>query len=258
MTPRHVMFVGLALGISWLAWLPHVVHALGWSDGKPAAYLYFVGLCGPAVAAMIVSARKGRLGDLLGRCFVARESWIGVAILGPFALFFITVAILRKLGYAVDLEGLGYSAEVPDLDRSAYFLLAFVTYGLGAELGWRGYLLDRLQRRGTAVGASVRVAVCWAIWHLPLFAFAAGMSAMGPLGVLVWIASIFGGSFLLTAMYNANGGSVLVVALFQGNLALLINSPTGGPVRLAMGVMVIVIGIALVTWPGFPWTRERE
>lgn len=258
MTPRHFVFVGLALGISWVAWLPQVVHALGWSDERPAAYLHFVGLCGPALAAMVVSARKGRLGELLGRCFTAKDGWIAAAIFGPFALFFLAMAILDKLGYAVNLEELGYSAEYPDLDRSAYYLLALVTYGLGGELGWRGYLLDRLQRRGTAVGASVSVAVFWAIWHLPLFVFEAGLSAMGPLGVLVWIGAIFGGSFLLTAMYNASGGSVFVVALFQGNLAVLINSPTGGPMRLAMGVMVATIGIALVCWPGFPWTRERE
>jgi len=37
------------------------------------------------------------------------------------------------------------------------------------ELGWRGYVLDRLQAKWNALGSSLILGVVWALWHLPLF-----------------------------------------------------------------------------------------
>jgi uncharacterized protein len=86
----------------------------------------------------------------------------------------------------------------------------------------------------------------WAIWHLPLFAFADGMAAMGPAEVVGWLASIVTGAFLLTFVYLRSGGSVLAVALFHGTLDILINSPTGGPLQMVMGALVTVAGILCI------------
>lgn len=37
------------------------------------------------------------------------------------------------------------------------------------EIGWRGYALDRLQNRWSALGASLGPRRGWAAWHIPLF-----------------------------------------------------------------------------------------
>ena len=86
-----------------------------------------------------------------------------------------------------------------------------------------------MQTDRTATRATLYLALGWAIWRLPLFAFSAGMSAMRPAEVRGWAVSILAGAFLLTFVFNACGGSVLVVALFHGTLDILITSPTGGP-----------------------------
>ncbi len=68
---------------------------------------------------------------------------------------------------------------------------------------------------------------------------------MGPAEVLGWAVSILAGAFLLTFVFNASGGSVLVVALLHGTLDILITSPTGGPLQTAMGALVTVAGLTI-------------
>ena len=50
---------------------------------------------------------------------------------------------------------------------------------LPEEIGWRGYLLDRLQERWNALTASLVLGlVCWT-WHLPLFVLPGYFDAFG-------------------------------------------------------------------------------
>jgi membrane protease YdiL (CAAX protease family) len=37
------------------------------------------------------------------------------------------------------------------------------------ELGWRGYVLDRLQAKWNALMSTLIVGSVWSLWHLPLF-----------------------------------------------------------------------------------------
>ena len=54
------------------------------------------------------------------------------------------------------------------------------------ELGWRGYVLDRLQEKRSALVSSLILGVVWSLWHLPLFfvqgSYQAGLG-VGTLGV---------------------------------------------------------------------------
>lgn len=41
------------------------------------------------------------------------------------------------------------------------------------ELGWRGYVLDRLQERYNALTSSLILGVLWFFWHVPAFFYQA-------------------------------------------------------------------------------------
>jgi membrane protease YdiL (CAAX protease family) len=246
MVRRHVAFIVLALAVSWIAWLPLTAHALGWVDAEPSRYLHLLGGAGPAVAAVLLSAFEGRgsLRSLVRRCTSAPMRWIAVAVLAPLGLYLGAASVLLLLGFDVDLGATAQSTEYPRLGILTYVVANIAAYGFGEEIGWRGYLVPRLQQRASMIRASLIVAAVWAIWHLPLFAFA-GMSAMGPAEVVGWAVSIVAGSLLMTALFNASGGSVLVVALFHGVLDVLINSPTGGPLQTTMGALVTIAGFTI-------------
>jgi len=238
-------FFSLAVGLSWLAWFPLAAHALGFWSQPPSPYLHLLGGLGPAAAAVIVSGREGTLDRLWQRMVRVRGQgkWILLAVLAPVFLYALAAAGLALAGAPVDLRGIGRSAEYSELGRATFIVANIVAYGLGEEVGWRGYALPRLQTHRTALRSTVLLAVVWAFWHLPLFSFSEGMRAMGPAAATGWLASIFSGAFLMSWVFNASGGSVWAVALFHGVLDVLINAPSEGPLQMVMGALVTVCGL---------------
>ncbi len=242
-----VPFFVLACALSWLAWAPLTASALGWSDATYSPFLHLLGGLGPAAAGLIMDAREGRksLSRILRRTITAPPTWIVFGVAGPVALYLTAAVVLMLVGFDVDLSATGRSTEFPALGVGAYALANILFYGFGEEVGWRGYALPRMQTGQTATRATLWLALGWAIWHLPLFAFSAGLSAMGPTEVLGWAVSILAGAFLMTFVFNASGGSVLVVALFHGTLDILMTSPTGGPLQITMGALLTVAGLTI-------------
>jgi membrane protease YdiL (CAAX protease family) len=240
---KLVWFFGLAYALTWIGWLPLVASSLGWTDRAFSPYLHLVASLGPAIAAFAMAGADGRA-SLVRGCLRAPPRWIAAAILVPVALFAIAAGVLVALGAEVELSKLGTNPEYPTLGLGWAVLANVVFYGFGEEIGWRGFALSGLQQSMSPTRASLVVAMGWAAWHLPLFAFA-GMAAMGPLEILGWLASIVAGSFLMTAWFNASGGSILVVALFHGVLDVMMTSPTGGPLQSVMGALVTVVGLTL-------------
>jgi len=126
-----------------------------------------------------------------------------------------------------------------------YWLANVFFYGFGEEVGWRGFALARLQARKSALTSALLIGAAWAAWHLPLFAFAGGLSSMGIAGAAGWLFSIFTGSILMTWLFNASRGSILAVALFHGVLDIVMTSPIKGPLPSVMGAGITIFGLAI-------------
>jgi membrane protease YdiL (CAAX protease family) len=121
------------------------------------------------------------------------------------------------------LDPAAAAARLADpLGLLATLLFILVIGPLPEEIGWRGYLLDRLQARWSALRASLTLALIWWSWHLPLFVLpgyfdAFGRGAPSPLDLLYGIVP---SAILYTWVYNNTRRSVLaVIALhFMQNL----------------------------------------
>ena len=92
-------------------------------------------------------------------------------------------------------------------------LLLMLGLGPMEEFGWRGVALPLLQRRFRPIGADLILSTLWAIWHLPAF-FLSGtpQSQWSFPAFFIGVVSI---SFILTPLFNAAGGSILVAALYH-------------------------------------------
>lgn len=88
----------------------------------------------------------------------------------------------------------------------------FLLAGIGEEMGWRGYLLPKLQQKINSFYSSIIVGLVTACWHIPLF-FQQGTIHSENSFFLFLLLSI-SVSFLYT-FFMDNTGSVLIVALFH-------------------------------------------
>lgn len=98
-----------------------------------------------------------------------------------------------------------------------WFFYEFFTNG--EEIGWRGYVLPRLQAKYGALVSSLIVGLVWGFWHLPKFlgtptigyddrSFGWFMVAHLALAVLyTWLYNNTRGSLLLVTIFHASGNT---------------------------------------------------
>lgn len=203
-TARYAL---LAIGLSWAAGVPAILGDRGGWLPKSLIGLGLVAfIVGPATAAVILVGRvAGRSGVLeLVRTFghwrfPARWWWVVPAAAAGAALT--ASAPVRHAG----LPGPGGSAVAAALAGAPIVIAAAAL----EEIGWRGYLLPRLQRSVGPASASLLIGIPWGIWHLPLLLQPTGANADVP--VWVYPAGALVGAFVYTALFNASNGSLLLV-----------------------------------------------
>ena len=247
-----LVFTGLAYAVSWAIWLPQVATAQGWVDGSAWVYFHLLGGIGPMVAGVLLTWRLSGtdgLRRLVRRCLMVRDwRWNLVGLLGPVALFFGSVLVVRVVdGSWPDLARFGGTEEFTTLGIGWYWLGNLVLYGFGEEVGWRGFLLPRLQARMSALAATLIVAVIWTAWHLPLFTFVDGYMAMDLAGFGGLFFSFLTGAVIMTWLFNASGGNLLALALFHASLDITINTPTDTDLLpTAYGAAITMTGLGLL------------
>lgn len=183
--------------------------------GKPFYKAWFhLAVYGPALSAFVVIAMTHGAGGV--RAYARRLlhwrvsiQWYAGVVLGvPI------IHICSRLIYTA----VGGSAQPYPFDPW-YMVIPGALLGLVSdpgpmeELGWRGFALPHLQRRLSALWASVVLGVIWGVWHLPAFYIsAAPQSAFSFPFFLLGSVSY---SIVMTALYNGTGGSIPLAFLFH-------------------------------------------
>lgn len=218
-------FVALAYALSWGTW------GLGWlvlPEDVPYVPVVLLGAFGPAVAAALTvqaggGSARAWLADALDwrvapRCLDWRVAprWYLLALAVPIAWYAIAALVLVAAGASLRPERAGLGVL---LFLAALPVATFLAGG-NEELGWRGFLLPRLQRRHDALTASLLVGGTWAGWHLPVYALPLGLTESS---FHLFVPFALAASVVLTWAYNATGGSVPVAMLLHGST----NAATG-------------------------------
>jgi membrane protease YdiL (CAAX protease family) len=117
----------------------------------------------------------------------------------------------------------------------------------GEEMGWRGYVLPRLQSKYSALVSSLIVGVIWGIWHFPKFLAPGNDSSFA-----LFMVKVMADAILYTWLYNNTKGSLLLVTLFHasGNTAgvflPIANTVTGNNMSALMLQALLEIIVAFV------------
>lgn len=208
---RHptTAFVILAVGMTWLVWIPAGLVA------PEATWPLVVGAFGPPIAAAImVRLHGGTVRGWLRDILVFRMPARGYALALLIPLFDPAVQVILAWQADVPLSA-GVLVERVAM-YAASFVFVLLVGGGQEELGWRGWLLPRLQRRTNSLAASLIIGAVWAAWHLPLF-------VLGGLGyddqsLALYVPGVIAASVLFTWLHNTTGGSVIPALVLHAQM----------------------------------------
>ena len=254
------LYLTLVVGLTWLCWIPAALLPSAEMDRTVLVLQYLGGLMPFLVAVVLLYLHEPptAIPNYWQRLVEVRRIgpiWALVALLVVPAITLMSVTVDRMLG------GLG---AVPDE-------LARVTGGLGGwltftafififsplpeELGWRGFVLDRLQQERGPLASGVILGAVWTLWHLPLFWIKGSYQHSLGIGTpLFWLFMLekIPQSVIMTWIYNNTRRSTLaaVIVHFAVNLIGELYALTLRAESLYMALWwVLALG---VSWGGGP------
>lgn len=186
--------------------------------------------------------------------------WLTGIVIFPL-LMLVSIGITDAIGgQAPDSEPLVDVLTSP-LGLVAFLVVTLVAGPLSEELGWRGFALDQLQARFSALAAALLLAVVHVVWHVPLFFMDDTIQdAMGFATVVfwAWAIQIVALNVLITWAYNTSARSILVAILFHFMANVAFSSvvgadgatlPEGTAIAWASAHVVVAAFVVAVSGP---------
>lgn len=271
--PRRSEIFGFLLfshGWTWGWWFVATLlaaHANGTIWQMPAAGAFYLGGAGVFLGALVMTFRIGggkALAGLARRTLDARlvppRWWVIVLAWYP-ALTLLAALTVLIFGSPAPVDASLAIARLTDPAGFLLFLGFIMLIGpLPEEIGWRGFLLDRLLAGHGVLAASMVVALAWWSWHLPLGLLPGYFEAFSRQPDLVGqLASLMPTAIIYTWIYVSTRRSILAVIIFHfmGNLTGQMLEPSDATrlVRLAMEVGAALLILAI--WrPTLPLRRQ--
>lgn len=242
------LFFLIAIGFSWLFWLPAAFVEENILDSAWVLLLYAGGI-GPGITGIILTYinedTEGQKAYWRRVFSLTRIGWPWYSVV-LFSYPLITLLVLLTgilQGQHWISETLGELLQQPiQLVPFLVFILVFGPFP--EELGWRGYALDPLQRKMNALSASLLLGSIWALWHLPLFfmngtyqnELGFGTAAFWRFCIAAVVFSIF-----ITWVYNNSQRSILSAILFHFSANLTGNLFVTNAVQETWRILLMIV-----------------
>jgi uncharacterized protein len=162
-------------------------------------------------------------------------AWWLLLVLGIPLIFFAGAAIKGKGSLSWAFPPAPWSEMLPALVMA-------LLLGPIEEFGWRGLALPLLQRRFAPFWAGLILGLIWSVWHIPAFLIGGTPQSAWAFGP--YFVGMIALSLILTPMFNAARGSLLIAFLFhfQVNNPLW---PDAQPVDTLFFVIAAVVVVLL-------------
>ena len=259
-------FFLLTFLFSWILWLPGslITYKLV-TPNQPwiviCNILRWVGGTGPSVAAVLLTKKHdgySGIKKLFGRVWDIRLGYWYLPV-----LFLLPATIV----FAHILNVLLFNSPFPESSLLTEFywipiiFLVFLIMQFSEELGWRGYALERLQKRWSAVFSSVLLGSIWAIWHLPMFLISGFSQYDNQLPYVQFFITLVLISVLITWLQNNTKGSLAPAFIMHALLNLsgevfpLVekteNSKGDSIPWIICNILLFLIVLAIISYWGF-------
>nr|WP_321258021.1 CPBP family intramembrane glutamic endopeptidase [uncultured Pseudodesulfovibrio sp.] len=220
-----LLFMALTFGVTWAVEIPLISNGMRFDSltgiSNPALLLMAV-MWIPGVSALLITAFVEK------RNFTNLRDSLRLRLGTSLGAYFLTILLVPTLfaGMYLLSWGLGFADFSPqnpsvagetNLDSvlqimlpMSIFLGPFINliFGLGEEIGWRGFMLPRLMPLGKPLAYSL-LGLIWGIWHAPLIL--AGFNYPGyPVGGIIMMCVLcFAFSLFLNEMTLHYDSSIL-------------------------------------------------
>ena len=130
----------------------------------------FLGMMCPAIANILtrIITKEGFTNTYLRANFKNNMKYYLLAVLIP-VTYGLAGALIARLAYGAaandEITAIGGTSLVV-MQVGSSIIMAF--YGLGEELGWRGYMMPKLEKLMGTPASVVAGGVIWGLWHAPL------------------------------------------------------------------------------------------
>jgi membrane protease YdiL (CAAX protease family) len=258
-------FFGLTLGLTYLVfWGPLALFgipgaSLSGASGPPwAIALYILGGFAPSLVALFLTWRQKGLRAMWKRLDPRTVSWrwhlamLGVVVLGTAG----QLTVIHLLGYTFDASLF--------LTRLTMLLPLLILGPLSEELGWRGYALERLQRRWNALISSLILGIIWSLWHLPLFYIVGTSQYLYNMSFMGFLVGTTTTSILYTWAYNNTGGSIWSAVFLHwlytyalDTLSVGMTPPPANYQWLQYVPYILIVAVVIVVWGPKTLTRGQ-
>jgi len=260
------LYLVLAYAFAWAFWIPVAWTRQDYQSSPLLLVAVLAGVFGPGLAAILLTylrgdktARQGFWRRVLDPRRIRPVWYLIAALLWP-ALHLLAIALNALLGG--EPPGFLFVREL--VSHPAALLVVPILYFIQAgleELGWRGYMLERVQAKWSPLPSALAVGIFHAFWHLPLF-WVVGTNQIelgfGP-DFWLFVAFVLSGSIYSTWCYNDNSRSVLAVILlhFTANLSRDIFT-VPGPQHQIFNLLVVASAMVIAAvWATGMRTQAR-
>ena len=255
----------LTHGLTWAVLVPLALESHGRLLVSVPALATLGVAWGPAIAALVVVAALAGRGGV--RAYSQRlllwrvhPGWYGLVLVGPAAYILAGVGLAHLLGWSA--SSLPAAAFPPTQVAPGFLLTLLVALVINTEeFAWRGVALPVLQRRHSALLASLLLGAVHTLWHLPYF-FTLGRPFYEQVGFPAFAAWTLALTIILTWIYNSTRGGLLLPVLFhaaQFAWQQLLSPPEVAPFFISVGLLwAVAIGVIATHGPASLAAKPRE
>jgi membrane protease YdiL (CAAX protease family) len=247
LTPFLVLTFILTWGLAALLFVFYDQIVAIFGEINTSNPLYILAVYSPGIAGVLLVLYhygiKG-LGSFMRRLTLWRapKAWWLFLVLGVPVFFYVGAAIKGTVSNPFPFSP--WFQVLPALGMALFL-------GPIEEFGWRGLALPLLQRKFTPFWAGLILGLIWAAWHIPSFMMAG--TPQSNWSFLPFFAGVVALSVILTPLFNASKGSLLISVLYHFQMMNPI-----WPDAQPWDSLLIIIAAIVIVWVNRKKMFNRE
>lgn len=247
---RHSLVIGILLMFA-LTWPIDLANSGALPFQVPFIVYIFLGYGFGVAALLMTGLTLGKAGvlALLKRFLIWRVGWKWYLV--AFLLYPLIMVSAVLLNAVLTHTALDFSQVFahkifgPSVNLLLFILPFFLVDAIsnGEEIGWRGYVLPRLQVKHNALVSSLIVGVIWGFWHFPKFLLPGNDSSFA-----LFMVKTMADAILYTWLFNNTKGSLLLTTLFHasGNTAGVFLPIANTVIGSNLGALVLQVVLEII------------